>query len=115
MVAAAIGQGADVSGTARLDSKVKATIAAIPDDVWTPIQYTDAVFDEQAKTWISRAEVAEIGFTAFSSRKAAEQVGGRLVVRRIPDLNAKADSGQETLFDTWWFHAFFTTTSAGDR
>jgi hypothetical protein len=112
MVGAAIGQGADVSVTVRLDPKVKATIAAISDDAWTPIEYTDAVFDEQAKAWISRAEVAEIGFTAFSSRKAAEQVGGRLVVRRVPDLNAKADSGQETLFDTWRFHAFFTTTSA---
>ena len=35
---------------------------------------------------------------------------GRLVVRRIPDLNPKANHGQDTLFDTWRFHAFFTTT-----
>ena len=35
---------------------------------------------------------------------------GRLVVRRIPDLNPGASDGQDTLFDTWRFHAFFTTT-----
>ena len=40
----------------------------ISPEAWQPIEYTDAVFDEQAP-WISRAEVAEIGFTAFVSRK----------------------------------------------
>lgn len=36
---------------------------------------------------------------------------GRLVVRRIPDFNAEAHkaAGQDTLFDVWRFHAFFTT------
>ena len=32
------------------------------------------------------------------------------MVRRIPDLNPGAKNGQDTLFDTWRFHAFFTTT-----
>lgn len=108
-VAAAIRGGADVSITVRLDSKVKAAIAAIDEQSWIPIEYTDAVYDETSRQWISRAEVAEIGFTAFSSRKAAEQIPGRLVVRRIPDLNHD-DDGQQSLFDTWRFHAFFTTT-----
>jgi hypothetical protein len=111
-VAAAIRGGADVSITVRLDSKVKAAIATIDEHAWTPIEYTDAVYDENTQRWISRAEVAEIGFTAFSSRKTAEQVQGRLVVRRIPDLNHRIDPGQITLFDTWRFHAFFTTTDA---
>jgi hypothetical protein len=110
-VAAAIRGGADVSVTVRLNSKVKAAIADIGDDAWTPIEYTDAIYDEPTHQWISRAEVAEIGFTAFSSRKAAEQIEGRLVVRRIPDLN-HSDDGQQSLFDTWRFHAFFTTTDA---
>jgi hypothetical protein len=110
MVAAALRAGADVSVTLRLDPKVKATIATIDDDAWTPIEYTDAVFDEQTNTWVSRAEVAEIPFTAFTSRKKSEQVTGRLVVRRIPDLNPSKNHGQDTLFDTWRFHAFFTTT-----
>ena len=34
---------------------------------------------------------------------------GRLVVRRIPDLNPAP--GQDSLFDTWRFHAFFTTST----
>jgi hypothetical protein len=109
-VGASIRAGADVSVTVRMDPKVKAAIATIGEDAWTPIEYTDAVFDEQSNTWVSRAEVAEIGFTAFTSRKTAEQVTGRLVVRRIPDLNPSSKDGQNTLFDTWRFHAFFTTT-----
>ena len=107
-VSAAVNAGADVSVTVRLDPRVKAAIAGISDDAWHPIQYTDAVFDETSQRWISRAEVAEIGFTAFSSKKTADQVPGRLVVRRIPDLNRR--EGQDTLFDTWRFHAFFTTS-----
>ena len=109
-VSAAIRGGADVSITVRLDPKVKAAIAEIGDDAWIPIEYTDALYDETTQQWVSRAEVAEIGFTAFSSRKATEQVAGRLVVRRIPDLNHDSNHGQQTLFDTWRFHAFFTTT-----
>lgn len=36
------------------------------------------------------------------------------MVRRIPDLNPKASEGQESLFDTWRFHAFFTTADRAD-
>jgi len=108
-VSAAVTAGADVSVTVRLDPRVKTAIGSIPDDTWQPIQYTDAIFDEAAQQWISRAEVAEIPFTAFSSRKKADQVPGRLVVRRIPDLNPHP--GQDSLFDTWRFHAFFTTST----
>jgi hypothetical protein len=114
VVGAALRAGADVSVTVRLDKRVKAAIASISEDAWAPIEYTDAVFDEQTNRWVSRAEVAEVRFTAFTSKKKTEQVVGRLVVRRIPDLNPGlnpgAKDGQETLFDTWRFHAFFTTT-----
>ena len=109
-VAAAIRGGAQVSVTVRLDPKVKAAITDIDEHAWTPIEYTDAIFDETTGRWISRAEVAEVGFTAFGSRKATEQIPGRLVVRRIPDLNPGKDTGQGALFDTWRFHAFFTTS-----
>jgi hypothetical protein len=108
-VSAALRGGADVSVTVRLDSKVKAAIADIGDDAWIPIEYTDAVYDETSGQWVSRAEVAEIEFTAFSSRKASQHVPGRLIVRRIPDLRPAPDR-QATLFDVWRFHAFFTTT-----
>ena len=110
-VHAALKGGAAVSVTVRMDKAVKKAIAAIPDDAWTTIEYTDAVFDEGSGTWISRAEVAEVPFTAFASAKKSEQVTGRLVVRRIPDFNAEKHkaAGQDTLFDVWRFHAFFTT------
>lgn len=108
-VGAALKAGADVSVTVRMDPAVKAAITTIPDDAWTTIEYTDAIRDETTGQWISRAEVAEIAFTAFRSRKKAEQVAGRLVVRRIPDLNPR-QAEQPTLFDTWRHHAFFTTT-----
>ncbi|MFF7939795.1 IS1380 family transposase [Nocardia gamkensis] len=109
-VSAAINGGAEVSVTVRLDPKVRSAIAQIPDDAWTPIKYTDAIYDEQTRRWVSRAEVAEIPFTAFTSRKATDHIQGRLIVRRIPDLNTTASQPQAALFDTWRFHAFFTTT-----
>ncbi|VXC21826.1 hypothetical protein CITRIK5_80095 [Citricoccus sp. K5] len=121
-VSAALAGGADVSVTVRMDPAVKRAIAGIGDTAWRAIEYTDAVFDEAAGTWISKAEVAETPFTAFSSRKKSERIAGRLVVRRIPELNRQAGDGQPTLFDTHRFHAFFTTvdpdvldTVAADR
>jgi hypothetical protein len=110
-VHAALAGGAAVSVTVRMSTQIKAAIAAIPDDAWTTIEYTDAVYDEASGRWISRAEVAEVDFTAFAGQKKAERVPGRLVVRRIPDFNAnkKQAAGQGTLFDLWRFHAFFTT------
>jgi hypothetical protein len=113
VVAAAHRAGARVSITARMDPAVKRAIATITDDQWTTIKYTDAIRDEDTGAWISSAEVAEVAevaFTAFSSRKKADRITGRLVVRRIPELNPKADQGQPTLFDTHRFHAFFTTS-----
>jgi Transposase DDE domain group 1 len=110
-VHAGLAGGAAVSVTVRMDKRVKAAIAMIAEDAWTTIEYTDAVFDEATGRWISSAEVAEIDFVAFAAQKKADQVPGRLVVRRIPDFNAEKHraAGQDTLFDTWRFHAFFTT------
>ncbi|MFB9074756.1 IS1380 family transposase [Citricoccus parietis] len=109
-VAAALKTGADVSVTVRMDKAVKKAIATIDTKAWTPIKYPQAVFDEATGTWTSKAEVAEIPYTAFTSRKKAERIPGRLVVRRIPELNPEHGDGQPTLFDTHRFHAFFTTT-----
>jgi hypothetical protein len=89
-------------------------IAGIDEDAWTTIKYTDAIYDETTGSWISKAQVAEIPFTAFTSKKKADQVPGRLIVGRIPELNPKDSDGQETLLDTWRFHASFTTTAAAD-
>jgi hypothetical protein len=110
-VRAALTGGAEVSVTIRMDQRVKAAIASIGEDAWTTIEYTDAVFDETSGQWISRAEVAEIAFTAFAAQPTADQVPGRLIVRRIPDFQADKHraAGQDGLFDVWRFHAFFTT------
>ena len=110
VVGAAIRAGADVSLTVRMNPQVKAAIAAIAEAAWTTIEYPDAVYDEATGGWVSRAQVAETPFTAVTSKKRTEQILGRLVVRRIPDLNPRATTGQNPLFDTWRFHAFFTTT-----
>ncbi|KRE60513.1 hypothetical protein ASG92_21395 [Arthrobacter sp. Soil736] len=98
-VASALAGGAEVSVTVRMDPAVKRAITRIPETAWATIEYTDAVFDETTNTWVSRAEVAEIEFTAFTSRKKAAHVTGRLNVRRIPELNPKDRQGQGTLFD----------------
>jgi hypothetical protein len=111
VVAAAHRAGAKVSITVRMDSAVKRAIGTIGEDDWTTIQYTNAILDEGTGKWISVAEVAEIPFTAFSSRTTSEHIPGRLVVRRIPELNPKEAAGQPTLFDTHRFHAFFTTSA----
>jgi hypothetical protein len=67
------------------------------------IAYRDAVYDQSSGRWVSRAEVAEIAYVAFAARPKAQQVPGRLVVRRIPELNP---NGQDGLFDLWRYHAF---------
>lgn len=57
--------GADVSVTVRQSSSVKRAIASIGGDARTTIEYPNAIFDEESGTWVSKAEVAEISFTAF--------------------------------------------------
>ena len=94
-----------------MENRVKAGIAAIPDDAWTSIEYTDAVFDDTTRQWISRAEVAEA--RSPRSRSTPARPGpGRLIVRRIPNFHADKHraAGQDGLFDVWRFHAFFITT-----
>ena len=112
-IGTAITAGADVSVTVRMDPAVRAAIATIPEDAWTMIEYTDSIRDESTGQLISKAEVAEVPFTAFRSRRKAERIEGRLVVRRIPDLNPNKVE-QPTLFDVYRHHAFFTTTSNDD-
>jgi hypothetical protein len=50
--------GARFSVTVRMDSKVRAAIAAIAEDAWTPIRYPRAVWDDQLRRWVSDAEIA---------------------------------------------------------
>ncbi|MFI7132442.1 IS1380 family transposase [Nonomuraea sp. NPDC050153] len=107
VIGACHGQDARFSVTAKLDPKVKAAIAAIDEDTWTPIKYPQAIFDEQAGGWVSDAEVAEVGYTAFTSKKS-QAVTARLIVRRVKKLNEQAERGQDELFPAWRYYPIFT-------
>ena len=100
--------GARFSVTVPVNSSVRAAIAAIAEDAWTPIRYPRAIWDDQAGRWVSDAEVAEIQYTAFTSKKKEQQVTARLIVRRVRALNPKAPAGQDELFPLWRYHAVLT-------
>lgn len=73
------------------------------------IKYPRAIFEEAEQRWISDAEVAEVEYTAFTSRKQAEHVTARLIVRRVKRLNPHhGGSEQEGLLDAYRHHAVFT-------
>ena len=106
-VIAAIGRGgARFSVTARNNPAVTTAIAGIDQTAWTPIHYPNAIFDADEQRWISDAEVAEIGYTAFVSRPKRERVTARLIVRRVKRLSPAA--GQGELFTAYRHHALFT-------
>jgi Transposase DDE domain group 1 len=100
-------QGARFSVTVPMNSSVRAAIAAIPEENRTAIEYPQAVWDDQLGCWISDAEVAETGYTAFASKKG-RAVTARLIVRRVRDQNKNAAAGQGELFPVWRHHAAFT-------
>jgi Transposase DDE domain group 1 len=110
VIAAARRHGVRFSVTARKDRAVTAAIASISDDAWTTIRYPHAVFDEQLQQWVSDAEVAEVPFTAFTSRPKAQQLTARLIVRRVRDQNPDhvQRNAQGELFPLWRHHAVFT-------
>jgi hypothetical protein len=109
VIAAAGRHGARFSITARQDPAIRKAIAGIDPDGWTTIKYPNAVFDEDQARWISDAEVAEIGYTAFCSRAKADHVHARLIVRRVPDLNP---AQQSELFTVYRYHAVFSNSPA---
>jgi hypothetical protein len=73
---------------------VQAAIDAIPEDAWTPVRHPGAVRDPDTGGWISDAEVAEIGYTAFAS--TTDGVTARLIVRRVKDARYP-----DALFTVW--------------
>ncbi|MGH3636137.1 MAG: IS1380 family transposase, partial [Mycobacterium sp.] len=109
VIAAAQRAGARFSVTARMDKAVRRTIATIDEDAWTPIHYPNAIWDEDEQRLVSDAEVAEIEFTAFTSRRKSEHIDGRLIVRRVKRLNpANVPADQQALFGSYRHHAVFT-------
>jgi hypothetical protein len=87
--------GARFSVTVSMDPKIAVAIAAIPEQAWTPIRYPRAIWDDQLRCWVSDAEVAEVEYTAFTSKKG-QAITARLIVRRVRD-RAKLDE----LFFVW--------------
>jgi len=73
--------------TARMNPAGSKAIASIEETAWTPISYPNAVWDDTEQRLISDAEIAEIPYTAFTSRRMSEHIDGRLIVRRVKRLN----------------------------
>jgi Transposase DDE domain group 1 len=113
-VKAARKAGAHVSITTRMNSLVRKMVDTIPENAWIPIKYANALYEAETNQWISEAEVALIPFTAFGSKKEEDQAVGNLVVRRILQNDPGKKLGQLALFDTYRFHALFTTDTSLD-
>lgn len=118
VAAAALRNGAQVSITTGSNPAVNTAITEYttrhenePGGGWTPIHYPNAFADQDTGQLVSDAEVAEMPFTAFTSKPKSQQVQGRLIVRRVKRLNppTSQNSDQMTLFDTWRHHAVFVT------
>jgi len=114
-VGTAIRHKAWFSVTARMTKTVTAAIASIEDTAWTPISYPHAIWEETENRWVSDAEVAEVGFVAFTGRRKAEHVACRLVVRRVKRLQPLASDGTEQgeLFAVYRHHGFITNSTLG--
>ena len=92
---------------------MRAAIATIDEQAWTPIVYPNAIVDPDTGELISSAEIAEVGYTAFTSHGRGK-VTARLIVRRVPERNTKklAAAAQDGLFQVWRYHALFTNQTA---
>jgi len=95
--------GAQFSLVMTRNPAIDHALATIEDTAWTPVSYPGAVRDPDTGAWISDAEVAEIGYTAFASTK--DRITARLIVRRVKDA-----CYPDALFPVWRYHPFFTNT-----
>ena len=109
VIAAARRGGARFSITVRMNRTVVKAISGIKESAWTPIHYPNAIWDEDEQRLVSDAEVAEVPFTAFTSRRQSDHISARLIVRRVRRLNTKSvPDGQGELFPDYRHHAVFT-------
>ncbi|MFZ2509617.1 MAG: IS1380 family transposase [Gordonia sp. (in: high G+C Gram-positive bacteria)] len=103
VVRACLRHGAQFSLVVARNPAIDRALAAIEETAWTPVSYPGAVRDPDTGAWISDAEVAEIGYTAFASTK--DRITARLIVRRVKDARFP-----DALFPVWRYHPFFTNT-----
>ena len=122
VIATARRAGVRFSITARMSPAISTAISSISDDQWTPITYPNAVWDDQEQRLISDAEIAEIPYVAFTSRRKADHIQARLIVRRVKRLNPAnpkpktgktpkatgAGGEQQELFSLYRYHAVFS-------
>ena len=106
VVDACVRADARFSVTVRADAKVRAAIAGIDEDAWTPIPYWSSHTDPDTGQVVeSHADVAETTYTAFAG--TARPVTARLLVRRVRRLRPR--TGQlELATDIWRHHAILT-------
>ena len=104
-IKAIVKAGARFSFTIARNAAVDAAIATIPDEAFVPVQYPGAVVDPDTGQLISKAQVAEVTYTAFADDKR-HAITARLVVRRVLDANT-----QDPLFPVWRYHPFFTNST----
>jgi hypothetical protein len=111
VVATAQRYDAFVSLTTGSNPSVNTAITMIPDAAWTAIGYPEAFVDTETGELVSDAHVAQIPYTAFTSRPKKQQVTGRLLVRRVKRLNPESiGPDQDELFTSWRHHAVFVTS-----
>ncbi len=111
VITATTAAGAYYSVTARMDRAVTAAITRIPEQAWVGIKYPQAIWEETEQRWISEAEVAEVPYTAFTSRPKDQHVTARLIVRRVTRRNATSvPAGQAQMFTTHRHHGVFTNS-----
>ena len=109
VIAAARRGGAHFSITGRMNPAVATAISGVKESAWTPIRYPNAIWDQDVNRFISDAQVAEVAFTAFTSRRQSEHISGRLIVRRVKRLTPKdVGPGQGELFAQYRHHGVFT-------
>jgi len=119
VIAAARRAGVRFSITARMSPALSTAISSIGEHDWTPITYPNAVWDDQQQRLISDAEIAEIPYLAFTSRRKTDHIQARLIVRRVKRLNPTASkpnttkgkqstAEQQELFSLYRYHAVFS-------
>ncbi|MFD8501122.1 IS1380 family transposase, partial [Amycolatopsis sp. NPDC059657] len=112
LIAALTAQGVLFSVTARQSKGLLRVIAAIDENLWTPITYDTPVYDEHTGEAIHTAQIAETTHTAFTNptTNPGQKTTARLIVRRT---RATAITEQGELFTTWRYHAIFTNSDLG--
>jgi Transposase DDE domain group 1 len=112
VVAACRRGGAYFSLSTGINPSITTVIGGIPEADWVDIVYPHPIEDPDTGQLISKAQVAEIGYTAFVGRRKRLQVTARLIVRRVRRENTETAQGQGELFAVYRYHPLFTDNPA---